>query len=261
MFYDEYNKRRICCVCNLLSGITQERGGSRVEIAKEKEKILRAFSENKITIKGSGILTLLYSALNSTEDQEESLALTTRDMIQNYITYLLTDTNIREDDTRLFYRDGHIDIPFSNTVLLEIEPDGEEYRILPKERCDMWSEENALTYYAEFFCGVKSPMYSYRGDVLIMAVLQNWVENRDIIGEKLTRRDIWEFAALLDCALFKVAMNAGLGSSKNICLRILDHYLGYMYDSLERSVPFRCRSGEYLLQYFRDNVNIVRDTI
>lgn len=228
---------------------------------EKKERMLRAFSEDKVAIKGSNILSLLYSALNSTEDEEVSLALTTRDMIENYLTYLLTDIDIREEDTRLLYREGHIDVPFSNTVLLEIETDGEMYHILPKERCDMWSEENALTYYADFFCGVKSPMHSYRGDVLIMAVLQSWVENRDIIGEKLTCRDIWEFAALLDCALFKVAMNAGLGSSRSICLRILDHYLGYMYDSLERAAPFRCRSGEYLLQYFRENVNLVRDTI
>ena len=94
-----------------------------------------------------------------------------------------------------------------------------------------------------------------------MAVLQTWTENRGVMPEKLVQRDVWEFAALLDCVLFKVIMNVQLGSSKDLCLRFVDIQLTNLYRHLEKAESFQCKSGGFLLRYFRANIDAVRDAI
>lgn len=232
-----------------------------MNITKDREIILNTIEHQELYIGKNRMLELLYLALNSAEDKETAMALTIRGMIENYLEYLLTDIDIERGDSRFFYEGEEIVVPFSNILLLRLKYQDGKPQISIEENCGIWSEENALTYYAEFFCGVRSPQRSHRGDVLIMAVLQSWVENRGVIKEKLVHRDIWEFAALLDCALFKVIMNVQLGSSKELCLRIIDIQLMNMYRHLERAYSFQCRSGEFLLQYFKANIDTVRDAI
>lgn len=227
----------------------------------DRENILNTIEHQDLYIGKNNMLELLYLALDSAEGKETALALTIQGMIENYLKYLLTDIDIERGDSRLFYEGEDIVVPFSNILLLRISRKGEGFEISIEENCGIWSEKNALTYYAEFFCGVKSPQQAHRGDVLIMAVLQTWVENRGVIREKLVHKDIWEFAALLDCVLFKVILNAQLGSSRELCLRIVDFQLTTMYQHLERAYSFQCRSGTFLLQYFKVNIDAVRDAI
>lgn len=230
-------------------------------VTKNKEYILEIIANGRASIAGNKILTLLYSALNSAENKNHAMALTTRGMIENYLQYLLTDIDIEKEDTRLFYEGEDVIVPFSNVLLLRISFKDNELSVSVEQKCGIWSEENALTYYADFFCGVKSPGQAHKGDVLIMAVLQNWVENRGVMKEKISCRDIWEFAAFLDCALFKVITNAELGCPADICMSIIDKHLGNMYDRLDRAYSFDCKSGRYLLEYFSANMNAVRNVI
>lgn len=232
-----------------------------MSITKDRENILNTIEHQELYIGKNSMLELLYLALDSAEDKETALTLTIRGIIENYLEYLLTDIDIKREDSRLFYEDEEIVVPFSNVLLLRLKYQDGKPVLAIEEKCGIWSEENALTYYAEFFCGVKSPERSHRGDVLIMAVLQTWMENRGVMPEKLVQRDVWEFAALLDCVLFKVIMNVQLGSSKDLCLRFVDIQLTNLYRHLEKAESFQCKSGEFLLRYFRANIDAVRDAI